>query len=235
MRLRSPDCIPQVLNPLASEVGGEMRVVVPYAAREPKTRLADVLSPDERSAFAAAMLTDVLAAVRETGQTPEVLATAPVDVDAPVTVDDRPLTEAVNRVLAEAAGEDGMDEPVAVVMADLALATPDALARLFETNGEVAIAPGRGGGTNALVVRHPEFRVDYHGTSFLDHLERASDVGAAVEVVDSHRLATDVDERADLAEVLIHSSGESFEWLKAAGFALASDDSRVGVVRESDL
>ncbi|WP_115864027.1 2-phospho-L-lactate guanylyltransferase [Halorussus litoreus] len=243
-----------------------MRVVVPYAAREPKTRLADVLSPDERSAFAAAMLTDVLTAVRAAGRTPEVLATAPVDVDAPVTVDDRPLTEAVNAVLAEATGEQGMDEPVAIVMADLALATPDALARLFETDGEVTIAPGRGGGTNALVVRSSEFRVDYHGTSFLDHLERASEVGAEVEVVDSHRLATDVDERADLAEVLIHSSsearrasetrvardgvprtvrageareqtvepraGESFEWLKAAGFALSSDDSRVGVVRE---
>ncbi len=95
-----------------------MRVVVPYAATEPKTRLADVLSPDERAAFAEAMLADVLAAVRATGRDPEVLATAPVETDAPVTVDDRPLTEAVNAVLA------GTDGPVAVVMADLALATP---------------------------------------------------------------------------------------------------------------
>ena len=220
-----------------------MRVVVPYAAAEPKTRLADVLSADERTAFAEAMLTDVLAAVRATGRDPEVLATAPVDVSAPVTVDDRPLTEAVNAVLVET------DGPIAVVMADLALATPDALDRLFRADGDVVVAPGRGGGTNALVVRHPEFRVDYHGTSFLDHLAVAREVGAAVEVVDSHRLATDVDERADLAEVLIHGgraarrasesraaeprvTGASDEWLREAGFELASDDSRVGVVRE---
>jgi len=206
-----------------------MRVVVPYAASEPKTRLADVLSPDERSAFADAMLADVRDAVRATGREPEVLATAPVDADAPVTVDDRALTDAVNAVLADAASA---NEAVAVVMADLALATPDALSRLFETDADLAIAPGRGGGTNALVVRHPEFRVDYHGTSFLDHLEIARSVGAEVEVVDSHRLATDVDERADLTEVLIHADGASFEWLQSAGFALASDESRVGVVRE---
>jgi 2-phospho-L-lactate guanylyltransferase len=221
-----------------------MRVVVPYAASEPKTRLADVLSADDRAEFAAAMLDDVLAAIRSAGREPEVLATAPVEADAQVVVDERPLTAAVNAVLADADGE-----AVAVVMADLALATPDALARLFEREADVAIAPGRGGGTNALVVRHPEFRVDYHGTSYLDHLAIARDVGAEVGVVDSHRLATDVDERADLAEVLIHGKsegrsasetravkprapGKSYEWLKDQGFSLASDESRVGVVRE---
>jgi 2-phospho-L-lactate guanylyltransferase len=204
-----------------------MRVVVPFAASDPKTRLAEVLSADERAAFAAAMLDDVLAAVRATGREPEVLATAPVKVDAPVMVDQQPLTEAVNAVLAET------DEEVAVVMADLALATPDALRRLFDTEGDVVLAPGRGGGTNALVARHPEFRVDYHGTSYLDHRAAAREVGADVEIVDSHRLATDVDERSDLAEVLIHGSGESYEWLKSAGFELASEESRVGVVREN--
>ncbi|PSP56077.1 2-phospho-L-lactate guanylyltransferase [Halobacteriales archaeon QS_1_67_19] len=202
-----------------------MRVVVPYAASDPKTRLAGTLSPDERAAFARAMLEDVLAAVRATGREPELLATDPIDVDAPVTVDDRPLTPAVNAALAET------DGPVAVVMADLALATPEALDRLFGTTADVAIAPGRGGGTNALVARHPEFRTDYHGASYLDHLAAARDVGATVTEVDSHRLATDVDERADLAEVLIHGSGAAREWLRAAGFSLASEESRIGVVR----
>jgi 2-phospho-L-lactate guanylyltransferase len=224
-----------------------MRVVVPFAASDPKTRLADVLSADERAAFAAAMLDDVLAAVRATGREPEVLATAPVEADAPVTVDQRPLTEAVNAVLAET------DGPVAVVMADLALATPDALGDLFESGTEsaaddVAIAPGRGGGTNALVARHPEFRADYHGTSYLDHREAAREVGAAVAVVDSHRLATDVDERADLTEVLIHGgsaekdrltapddpreTSRSRAWLRRAGFELAEEDGRTTVSRD---
>ncbi|UPV75157.1 2-phospho-L-lactate guanylyltransferase [Halorussus limi] len=222
-----------------------MRVVVPYAAEEPKTRLADTLSSDERTAFAEAMLADVLAAVRAIGRDPEILATAPVEADAPVTVDPRPLTEAVNAVLAET------DEPVTVVMADLALATPGALAALFDTDGDVVLAPGRGGGTNAVVARHPEFRADYHGTSYLDHLDAARAVGAGVEAVDSHRLATDVDERADLAEVLIHggsaprggrdsSSGadpreasRARSWLRRAGFGLADDAGRTTVERDA--
>jgi 2-phospho-L-lactate guanylyltransferase len=219
-----------------------MRVVVPFATSDPKTRLADVLSADGRAAFAAAMLDDVLAAVRATGRDPEVLATAPVEADAPVTVDRRPLTEAVNAVLAET------DDPVAVVMADLALATPESLADLFDPEADVAIAPGRGGGTNALVARHPEFRVDYHGTSYLDHRGAAREVEADVAVVDSHRLATDVDERADLAEVLIHGGSAEEErlaspdnpretsraraWLHRAGFDLAEEGGRTTVSRD---
>jgi len=219
-----------------------MRVVVPFAASDPKTRLADVLSADGRAAFAAAMLDDVLAAVRATGRDPEVLATAPVEADAPVTVDRRPLTEAVNAVLAET---DGLGQRS---LADLALATPDALADLFDREADVAIAPGRGGGTNALVAHHPEFRVDYHGTSYLDHRKVAREVEADVAVVDSHRLATDVDERADLAEVLIHGGSADEErlaspddpretsraraWLRRAGFDLAEEGGRTTVSRD---
>lgn len=206
-----------------------MRVVVPYAATDPKTRLADVLDPGERAAFARAMLADVLAAVRASGHEPELLATGEVDVDVPVTVDERPLTEAVNGVLAET------DGAVAVVMADLALATGEALARLFDADGDVVLVPGRGGGTNALVARDPDVRVDYHGVSFRDHREAARAVGAEVGVVDSHRLSTDVDERADLVEVLLHGEGRAAEWLRDAGFELATDDQRrVRAVRNGD-
>ena len=225
-----------------------MRIVVPYAAAEPKTRLADTLSSEERAAFADEMLADVLAAIRATGRDPEILATEPVEADAPVTVDPRPLTEAVNAVLAET------DEPVAVVMADLALATPDALARLFDAEGEVVLAPGRGGGTNALVARADDFRVNYHGASYLDHRRAAREVGAVASVVDSHRLATDVDERGDLAEVLIHGgsapknteskrgdartdprrTSRARSWLRRAGFDLAAEEGRTTVERDEE-
>ena len=204
-----------------------MRVLVPFDARRPKTRLADALDEDDREAFARVMLRDVLAAVRATGREPEVLATAPVDVEAAVTVDERPLSDAVNVVLTRT------NEPVAVVMADLALATSSALEELFETAGDVVFAPGRGGGTNAIVTRHPEFRVDYHGVSYLDHLRAARNCGATVAVVDSHRLATDVDERADFAEVLIHGEGRSREWLRAHGFELTPEAGRTDVTRTS--
>lgn len=202
-----------------------MRVVVPFAAENPKTRLSGVLDADERSAFARAMLDDVLDAVRGAGATPTVLATAPVGVDAPVTVDERTLTTAVNAALADA------DGPVAVVMADLPLATPSVLERLFAAEGDVVLAPGRGAGTNALVVREGDFRVDFHGGSYLDHREAARAAGTAATVVDSHRLATDVDERDDLVEVLVHGHGAAPAWLADHGVRLDRGHGRVNAVR----
>ena len=224
-----------------------MEVIVPFSTDRPKSRLSEVLSLDERGEFARAMLDDVLDAVEDAGGEPRVLATDAVDVDRPVTVDDRPLTAAVNATLdARLGGDaaasrpendadpDGPPEPVAVVMADLALATPSAVERLFEAgrDADVVVAPGRGGGTNAFVASHPEFRVDYHGASYLDHREIAAEIGADFAAVDSHRLGTDVDEPADLAEVLIHGEGRAVTWLREAGFALDASEGRVTVVRE---
>ncbi len=203
-----------------------MRVVVPYAAGAPKTRLTDILSATERSDFAAVMRDDVLTALQAVGWEPELLSTEPVDVDVPVIVDSRSLTTAVNAVLAESV-------PTAVVMADLALATPAALERFFAPAGDVVLVPGRGGGTNAIIVRDPDFRVDYHGASYLDHLDRAEELGASVSVVDSHRLATDIDERTDLVELLLHGEGDAPEWLRSAGFQLAISEGRVGLRREA--
>ncbi|SFR51707.1 2-phospho-L-lactate guanylyltransferase [Halogeometricum limi] len=208
-----------------------MQVVVPYTTRDPKSRLADVLSLAERRAFARAMRDDVLDAVRAAGETPTLLTADESDADgadAPAVVDDRPLTPAVNAVLETHAET----ESVAVVMADLALATPDALSRLFESEGDVVVAPGRGGGTNALVVRHPDFRVDYHGASYRDHRRLAAAADLSVTDVDSMRLSTDVDEPSDLAEVLLHGTGAARDWLVDAGFELDVADGRVGVTRE---
>jgi 2-phospho-L-lactate guanylyltransferase len=195
-----------------------MEVLVPFAGREPKTRLADCLRPDERAAFARAMLLDVCEAVADAGHEPTVLSTAPIEVAWPVVVDDRPLTEAVNAAL---------DPPTAVVMADLALLTPAAVRRLVGTGGEVVLAPGLGGGTNAAVVRHDEFRFDYHGASVRDHRARARAVDAALATVDSFRLAVDVDEARDLVEVLLHGTGRAARWLTDAGFAVETTDGRV--------
>lgn len=200
-----------------------MRVVVPFGAARPKTRLSPVLDDDERREFAAVMLADVLDVLDACGREPTVVADAPVACDAPVVVDERPLTDAVNARLG--------DEPTAVVMADLALATPAAVEGLFAPDAAVVLAPGRGGGTSAVVSRHPEFIVDYHGASIRDHRERAAAVGADTATVDSFRLATDVDEPADLVEVLLHGEGGAAEWLREAGFALRTADGRVEIRR----
>ena len=198
-----------------------MYVVVPFDARDPKTRLAPVLDPQERRDFARAMLEDVCRTVEDTGRKPTVLATAELDIEWSVVVDDRSLSDAVNAVLADS------DEPVAVVMADLALATPEALGRVFDAEGEVVLVPGRGGGTNVVLARHPDFRVDYHDVSFRDHRERAAAAGLETTTVDSFRLSTDVDDPSDLVEVLLHSAGAPAAWLDDHGFDIHTED--VGV------
>jgi len=209
-----------------------MRVVVPFDAVDPKTRLGDRLDPAERSSFAYAMLRDVLEVVRAAGGSPEVLSTADLssqaglDHDVPVTIDERPLTPAVNDRL------DAADDALAVVMADLALATPDAVARLLAADGRVVLVPGRGGGTNALVVRDTAFRVDFHGASIRDHRRIAAEAGIEPTIVDSYRLSTDVDEPTDLPEVLLHGEGRAADWLRENGFDLVVDDGRVAVARE---
>jgi 2-phospho-L-lactate guanylyltransferase len=199
-----------------------MRTLVPFDATSPKTRLGPLLDADERREFAGVMLSDVLSALASTPAEPVVLATGPVEVPVPVEVDDRPLTEAVNAHLGP--------EPTAVVMADLALATPGSVERLFDPDAGVTLVPGRGGGTNALVARDPAFHVDYHGASYRDHRQIAESAGVSVATVDSFRLSTDVDEPADLVEVLLHApDGGAGSWLADRGLEVVVEgrDERV--------
>ena len=206
-----------------------MRLVVPVSGSDPKTRLASVLSPDERRDFTEAMLRDVVDAVRAAGHEPEVISTAPLDCAAPITIDDRGLDPLVNSLLASTV-TDG-EGALAVLMADLPLVTPESIERLLAPDADVVLAPGLGGGTNAFVCRHPEFRVDYHGASIRDHRRIAREVEADVAEVDSRRLATDIDEPGDLAEVLLHSDGAAADWLKQSGFELTATAGRVDVQR----
>jgi 2-phospho-L-lactate guanylyltransferase len=207
-----------------------VQLFVPFAGQRPKTRLSEVLTAEERQEFSRAMLADVLEVLERARSgnpdipAPTVLSTAPLDVDVPVVVDERPLQEAVNARLETA--------PTAVVMADLALATPEALVRLFSTPGDLVIAAGLGGGTNAFLARDTAFHVDYHGASYLDHLAIAREEGLSVGEVDSHRLAVDVDEPGDLTELFLHGAGASRDWLGDAGFELETTDGRVQVSRE---
>jgi 2-phospho-L-lactate guanylyltransferase len=209
-----------------------MSVLVPFAPDRPKTRLSAVMNPDERVGFAHAMLADVLDALVAAGQEPTVLATADPDLDRDVDIeiDDRELSPAINDHLEEEAPS-GRSDQVAIVVADLAVLTPTAVGRVFDADGDVVIAPGLGGGTNALVVRDPAFRVDYHGASYRDHREAAAAVGARTTTIDSFRLAADVDDPDDLVEVLLHGGGEAATWLRDAGFTLDPGDGRVRALR----
>lgn len=206
------------------------RAVIPFKPVDPKTRLSCVLNREERESFARVMLLDVVTAVWESGGNPTILSTHPSlsCPNAEVVVTAAGLNDALNAYFAQE------KEPVCMVMADLPLVTPDALQRVVGTRDDIAIVPGRGGGTNVLFLRDTRrFRADFYGASFLKHLRIAAEFGCSVEVVDSFRLHTDVDEKEDLVELLIHGTGRSREFLESLGFSLVTERGRVGVERHT--
>jgi 2-phospho-L-lactate guanylyltransferase len=202
--------------------------VIPYKPRNPKTRLSCVLELDEREKFAANMLCDVVVAASDAGCEPFILSTEAFSFDGIRVVEDpRGLNESLNDLLAATPG------PLLVIMADVPLASPDAIRRLIGSKADVAIIPGRGGGTNALYLASANrFQVSYYGPSFQKHRQYAEEKRLTVEVVDSFLIHTDIDEKEDLVELLIHGKGLSSRYLRELGFALSVEKGRVGVERQ---
>jgi len=201
--------------------------VIPFKPKNPKTRLSCVLEEQEREEFAEAMLLDVVAAVKDADCRPVILSTDLFDSElVQVTVKDAGLSDALNQYLACALTD------VLIIMADIPLADEMSIKKVIGTKKDMAIVPGRGGGTNVIYLREPaRFHVDYYGGSFCKHMRIAAECGLSCEVIDSFRLCTDIDEKEDLAELLIHGAGKSRTFLEERGFTLTSDKGRVGVER----
>ena len=204
---------------------------IPFKPVNPKTRLSCVLSQEERESFARAMLMDVTIAVRDVNCSPVVIGTELFDSeDIQITVRDADLNQTLNSLLPETTGE------LLIIMADLPLADGESLKRVLATKKDMAIVPGRGGGTNVIYLKEPKrFHFDYYGMSFLKHVKIAGDAGLSYDVVDSFRLHTDIDEKEDLVELLIHGTGRSRAYLEELGFMLSVEKGRVGVARKKDL
>ncbi len=203
--------------------------IIPFKPENPKTRLSCVLAPEERAEFARSMLCDVAGAVCSAGCLPRVLSTAPFSFTrCPVEVIPLGLNETLNMKLS------GMCGPVLIIMADLPLADAAAVRRVVATTRDMAIVPGRGGGTNAIyLARGDSFSVDYYGASFLKHVRIAEKRGLSFEVVDTFRMHTDVDEKEDLVELLIHGNGISRQFLVDLGFEITIEKGRAGIARKS--
>lgn len=200
----------------------------------PKTRLSCILDQEEREAFARAMLEDVIAAVQKSGCSATLLCTHPPfkHENALVAVRTESLNDAINWALKQ------FHCPALIIMADIPLVTAGGdIQRLIRTEKDMSIVPGGrgGGGTNIIFLKKPRcFRADYYGASFLDHMRIAEECGFSVEVIDSFRMSTDIDEKEDLVEILIHGKGrKSREFLENSGFSIALDEKgRVGVQRD---
>jgi 2-phospho-L-lactate/phosphoenolpyruvate guanylyltransferase len=203
--------------------------LIPYKPVNPKSRLSPILTKEEREQLAREMLSDVIAAVKDANCSPVIIATELFDSeDIQITVPDKDLSGTLNEVLSESPGQ------TLIIMADLPLATGPAIKRVITTKSDMAIVPGRGGGTNVIFLKDPsKYHVDYYGTSFLKHMKIAEDAGLSCEVIDSFLLHTDIDEADDLVELLTHGTGKSREYLVGLGFVLSAENGRVRVERKA--
>lgn len=201
--------------------------LIPYKPKNPKTRLSPLLSQEEREAFAFAMLEDVVASAKDAMCSPVIVGTELFDSDlVQVTVKDADLNQTLNEILPS------VEQNLLILMADLPLADEASIRRVTSTIKDMAIVPGRGGGTNVIFMKDPKkFHVDYYGTSFLKHMKIAEEAGLSVEVIDSFRLHTDIDEEDDLVELLVHGTGKSRAYLEKLGFRLETDTGRVRASR----
>ncbi len=206
-----------------------IEAVVPFKPVNPKSRLSSVLSKAERELFSEAMLTDVVLSLKEAGCNPFILSTVSLHcAHAEVKVSAEELNPALNGLIGSSSG------PLLIIMADLPLITPGVVRRIISTPCDMVLGPGRGGGTNAIFMKdRTRFHVAYYGASFLKHQEIASQAGLTCEIVDSFRLHTDIDEREDLVELMIHGHGKAVDFLKCCGFSLLIEKGRVGVSRST--
>jgi 2-phospho-L-lactate guanylyltransferase len=205
--------------------------LIPFKLVNPKTRLSCVLSREEREAFARTMLEDVIYAIKDANCSPVIVGTELFDSeDIQITVSDADLNQALNSLLPQSISA------ILIIMADLPLANADAIRRVIATKNDIAVVPGRGGGTNVIFIKEPQrFHVDYYGMSFLKHVQIAKEAGLSCEVIDSFRLHTDIDEKEDLVELLIHGTGKSRAFLEELGFYLSAEKGRVSVDRKGKI
>lgn len=212
----------------------DMRAVIPFKKSNAKSRLSSLLTDKEREDFALAMLSDVAGTLVDSGcfDVVDILTTSLIDQDgANIVLTEMGLNEALNEYLKKMSSH-SLNEPVLIIMADIPLVTIKNIRDLTASQAEVVIVPGRMGGTNAIFIRDPSsFHVDYYGASFLKHRDIALNNGLIVEVFDSFYISTDIDETADLVEVLLHGTGQAEGYLKTLGFVIEESRGRVGVKR----
>jgi 2-phospho-L-lactate/phosphoenolpyruvate guanylyltransferase len=175
--------------------------IVPFKGLDgAKTRLAAVLSQEERARLALEMLGRVLAACEGATSIERTLLVTPERGTAPPGVEllvdqGRGHAEAVALALADPRARGG----ALVVMADCPLATADALDAVADAARPLALVPARDGGVNALAFRDPARFKPSFGIQAEETIESARRAGIEPVVLDDARLSLDVDRPEDLA------------------------------------
>jgi 2-phospho-L-lactate guanylyltransferase len=212
-----------------------VKAIIPFKKGGAKSRLWTFFNEKEREELALRMLKDVLSSLSGSQiEEVEILTTCSenelmgdltswelfshAQLKMSVREDKRGLNEALNDVIKNE------KTPQLIIMADIPLTTSECINELLAHEEDVVIAPGRKGGTNALILRKPcECFVSYYGLSCLEHIEMAKRKNLSYAVHDSFFISVDIDEIDDLMELLIHGRGLAAEYLRTIGVSLLVD------------
>lgn len=186
---------------------------------EAKARLSALLSPAERRTLAAAMLDDVLTALRQASMLEgiAVVTTDPGAVARAKAWDFDVIDEGAGR------GETGAVElaikvclergagSLAVIPGDIPLVTGadiDCIMQHGEQRDVVIVPSWDSRGTNAILLRPPDaLQLRFGSWSFFPHVKQAKRKGLSYQVVRLPRVALDVDTPEDLARLVPQSMG----------------------------
>ena len=218
--------------PKSSDMQRPVSIVVPFRLDGAKSRLSPALAVNERREMALAMLRDVLACIGQFGNL-TVLTRPGWDIgedrwreqagqDIKIMPSDLELNDALNMVI-EREILQGWRRDLLIVMADLAILEKGDIEGILSCPGDVVLCPGRGGGTNMILIRSPRFRTCYQGLSYPRHIDLARKIGLRLSVYESFRAGCDIDRPEDLAEILLHGKGEARSLLEKWGFQLSDD------------
>ena len=196
-----------------------------------KTRLAELLSEDERTRLAWAMFEDVsraIATARKPDRVVMVTSFARAIERAPelgwdVLIEEKQISESASvdwasRVLSESGFDMVMRLP-----ADLPLVRAEDIDELLSvplhSPGALIVPSREGTGTNAIIRTPPPlFPSRFGPNSFTLHKQEAASVGVECVIVNNARIALDIDEPGDVELLLESARGtETFDTLVQMG------------------
>lgn len=205
-----------------------------------KERLAPVLTPEQREALVRAMLTDVIAALQESGLLRAVAVVSPdtAILSLAAGLGARPIAEPVSGLGLNAALALGLADRAAagaaavlIVPGDLPQMRADDVAVLLAALPAapcVRAVPAADGGTSALVLRPPNVIAPAFGPdSFARHAAAARAAGAAFQPLTLAALAQDLDRPEDLTRLLVEA-GETHAARALRGMGLCAPDGARG-------
>jgi 2-phospho-L-lactate guanylyltransferase len=199
-----------------------------------KQRLAGFLTPEERYGLARAMLADTLRAVRGARLAEKVFVVTSYEPAIRTAEENGWETLREDRQISESASVDWASRICAKrnvtgllrLPLDLPLVRASDIDELLAVEcaaSAVVIVPSRDGtGTNAIFRTPPALFPSHFGEgSFAKHVAEAERAGAQIIVRKNMRLEMDVDDEADLRELLQHdlSCTATGQWLQSSGVA----------------